>query len=80
MLLGEIPDIGQDGSILYGELALLLTAMRNRAYQPAVFKYPDSGDESERKEDAPVAQGFLFEDERRFPVYYSPSTPPNPYD
>ncbi|EEA27717.1 hypothetical protein TMatcc_003987 [Talaromyces marneffei ATCC 18224] len=68
ILLGEIRDVGHEGSILYGELALLLTAMRNRAFQRAVFKYPDSDEDSEKGNEIPSDKGFRFEDERRFPV------------
>ena len=75
VLLGEIPDVGHEGSILFGELALLLTALRNRAYQPAMFRYPDSDDDLEKEKDIPSEdEGFLFEDERRFPVRLSPSS------
>lgn len=59
VLLSEISDIAHEGSILYDELALLLTAMRNRTYQPVVFNHPDSDEEPE-EEDRPLDQGFLF--------------------
>jgi hypothetical protein len=42
ILIDEQSNVGHDGSIMYGELALLLTAMKNRAIQPAVVDESDS--------------------------------------
>lgn len=70
IMLGEIYDYGHNGSIAFGELALVLTGMRNRAFQRYGFigAYSDSDEDS--VEEGPVLEdnGFLFEDERRFPV------------
>ena len=75
ILLGEVPYIAHEGSILYGELALLITAMRNRAYQPYVSEGQDSDDETGKSDDTLVDEGLLFEDEKRFPVCRTPSPP-----
>lgn len=63
IMLAEIEDFGFNGSISFGELALLITAMRNRAFQRYgyVGESPDEGN-------VPVDDGFLFEHEQRFPV------------
>ncbi|KAH8704990.1 hypothetical protein BGW36DRAFT_402663 [Talaromyces proteolyticus] len=66
ILLSRQSDMGHDGSMMHGELMQLITAMRNRAYQP--MKGINEDDAAE--EDIQDAQGpeFLFKDEQRFPV------------
>ncbi|PCG94143.1 Hypothetical protein PENO1_080070 [Penicillium occitanis (nom. inval.)] len=70
IMLAEIEEYCFDGSISYGELALLITAMRNRAFQRYGFVGSDSesDDESPDKGNVPVNNGFLFEHEQQFPV------------
>ncbi|KAF3404564.1 hypothetical protein DPV78_002167 [Talaromyces pinophilus] len=68
IMLAEIEEYCFDGSISYGELALLITAMRNRAFQRYGFVGSDSesDDESPDKGNVPVNNGFLFEHEQQF--------------
>lgn len=69
IMLAEIEDFGFNGSISFGELALLITAMRNRAFQRYGYVGPDSeSGESPNEGNVPVDDGFLFEHEQRFPV------------
>jgi hypothetical protein len=49
---------GRDGSILLGELAQIITAMRNRAIQPRV---DENGEEL-------LPRQLEFEEEEKFPV------------
>ncbi|QKX58321.1 uncharacterized protein TRUGW13939_05443 [Talaromyces rugulosus] len=66
ILLGTQENTGCNGSMMYGELVLLIAAMINRAYQAAVVdEVPDKEDvvaHIEREED------LLFKDEKSFPV------------
>lgn len=65
ILLGTQENTGHDGSIMYGELVLLLAAMWNRAYQAAVVEEGPDIDVIAHVEDE---KDLLFKDERRFPV------------
>ncbi|KAL5338921.1 hypothetical protein BJX70DRAFT_179811 [Aspergillus crustosus] len=76
LIVNTISCTGEDYAITHGELAVLVTAMRNRALQPAQFN-PDaardsdaelsSGDEDEL--DIHVREGDLcFRNEHQFPV------------
>lgn len=68
ILLGAQTHTGKDGSIMLGELLLILTAMHNRAYQPSrVIK----GEAGILEADVWDENDLLFKDECKFPVSYS---------
>ncbi|QKX61196.1 uncharacterized protein TRUGW13939_08343 [Talaromyces rugulosus] len=73
-------DFAHDGSIMHGELTQLVTAMRNRAYQPVKKRkdndedtysdsndYDDDDDYSDSEDDIKPPE-FAFKYEQRFPV------------
>ncbi|KAL2824419.1 hypothetical protein BDW59DRAFT_147628 [Aspergillus cavernicola] len=62
---------GHNGSIIHGELASIVTAMRNRARQPTVWTPEDSDEEAESmtggNQELPESE-LRFRTEKRFPV------------
>ncbi|KAL4919837.1 hypothetical protein BDW62DRAFT_199557 [Aspergillus aurantiobrunneus] len=63
---------GKDQTIFQGELAAIVTAMRNRSRQPMVWKYEDSDDDDiqlkPKRTDEVVELALRFRNEKRFPV------------
>jgi hypothetical protein len=59
---------GKDGSMLFGELAPIITAMRNRANQPKVDEDKVDEDKVDEEEEELRPRQLEFEKEDRFPA------------
>lgn len=62
IVLGAQANFGHNQSMMFGELVLIIAAMRNRAYQPTVV------DESDEEANIKDEGDLLFKEENRFPV------------
>ncbi|OJJ95122.1 hypothetical protein ASPACDRAFT_64722 [Aspergillus aculeatus ATCC 16872] len=75
-MLGLQPKDGRENAILYGELIALVSAMRNRAFQPKV----DTEEEQEALEEADdedrKSYPYLFTEEDTFPVLFLSAVAP----
>lgn len=72
IVLSSQSQIGTDDSIMYGELAQLVTIMRNRAYEPEEVLIDEDQEfqDEQEEQDArwPVLSKYVFPLEQRFPV------------
>jgi hypothetical protein len=72
IFLSHQSDIGHEKSIMHGELAQLITAMRNRAHEPEMMEVGEDEVfetyEAEQEALFPEGPPFVFNYEQRFPV------------
>jgi hypothetical protein len=72
IVLSKQSQTGTDNSIMYGELAQLVTIMRNRACQPeeVLIDEDQTFEDEQEEQDArwPVRSKYVFRLEQRFPV------------
>jgi hypothetical protein len=74
IMLSQQSQIGENNTIMLGELVQLVTAMRNRAFEPEEKRFDDDHDfedyEEEQKARFPEdgTLPYVFSSEQRFPV------------
>ncbi|QKX64284.1 uncharacterized protein TRUGW13939_11457 [Talaromyces rugulosus] len=72
ILCSQQSEVGHENCIMHGELAQLITAMRNRAHEPEMMESGENGDfedeEDENEALFPEGSPLVFQYEQRFPV------------